>query len=437
MFEAQRFFGRVVHLNVSEGGQAVVVLGARGQGASARYSFWTFRGDGTGVRRLTQDVPDAVGPIGITPSGSHALINLTASGRWMWRLIPIRGGLQQNLRRLVDPLLLDDGSILARSGVRFVRVLSTGVVQQIRGVPQPTPVVHGWVPSSTENHFSRALLYCDQVADGTPIRYGIVSARGVLGLRRLTVPRGHRLHSCRVSDNSQTIALSTIARTGPHALTTFSRTRGTRRFTLARGGPEPFQLSPDGRYLNAISISGVECGRRGRQPGQILLLDAYTGRTRAASVANARSSFCSYPVWSPDGKTLAVVERTNARQETVTLIDSASGRVRRLPRPNRGVPQPWHPVRFTLDSRRLIMLAGVDINGQQAAWYSARRDGSGLLRITGAEGGFQPDFQGDGGNVPYQRGLWFSRTGAWLTDLNGQVYVTATAGFGATPLGGG
>jgi len=164
--------------------------------------------------------------------------------------------------------------------------------------------------------------------------------------------------------------------------------------------------SPDGRFLAILDKSSAQ------DPNSIFLLSTETGEKRKLTSLSAQHLGDGYPAFSPDGQTLAFT-----RAPTLEIND-----IYVLPVSGSGTSA-GEPKRLTFDGRMIWGLAwtpdGRDIvfssnrAGSQSLWKIAASEGAPERLAVGGENAFLPSISSQGGRLAYTQSA--ADTNIWRT----------------------
>ena len=189
---------------------------------------------------------------------------------------------------------------------------------------------------------------------------------------------------------------------------------GPERKLLTTSGAKPFGLwrfvswSPDGRFL-AFADQGPDQG-----PYAIFLVSVESLERHKLSAPPAEYLGDGYPVFSPDGKTLAFVRAASANVSDVYLLPVAGGEPRRLTFGN-----PWiHGLDWTPDSSEIVYSSALLASGN-SLWRISASGGAPERLALGGENVLGPSISRHGHRLAYQQGVYDSNI--WRIDVQGST----------------
>ncbi len=202
-----------------------------------------------------------------------------------------------------------------------------------------------------------------------------------------------------------------------------SETKGEIFIVPALGGPErklqttrgaiPFPIwrfvswSPDGRLL-AFADQGPDEG-----PYAIFLVSVESLERRKLSAPPAEYLGDSYPVFSPDGKTLAFVRVASLSLGDIYLLSVAGGEPRRL---TFGNPH-THGLDWTPDGSEIIYSSF--LASAPSLWRISTSGGAPERLAVGGENASNPSISGQRHRLAYQQGV--SDSNIWRIDVQGST----------------
>ncbi len=196
----------------------------------------------------------------------------------------------------------------------------------------------------------------------------------------------------------------------------YSTTSGESGFYIipALGGPERkiadaaplphifdrhLDWSPDGRYLAVVDKTGPA------SPFSIFLLSVETGERRRITTPSAQSIGDTGPAFSPDGRTLAFKRSTGAGVNDIYVVPIAGGEPRRLTFGNAfTASHVWSP-----DGRELIFSSTQA--GTNGLWRVPASGGTPVQIPSAGQGAYYLAASRQGNYLAYSR--WFADTNIW------------------------
>ncbi len=195
---------------------------------------------------------------------------------------------------------------------------------------------------------------------------------------------------------------------------------GPERKLLTTSGANPFGLlrfvswSPDGRFL-AFADQGPD-----EEPYAIFLVSVESLERHKLTAPPAEYLGDSYPVFSPDGKTLAFVRVVSAAVSDIYLLSVVGGEPRRLTFGN-----PWIiGLDWTPDGSEIVYSSGLLTSGN-SLWRISASGGAPERSALGREKASYPSISGQGHRLAYRQGV--SDSNIWRIELQ------SSTGRGGSP----
>jgi Tol biopolymer transport system component len=189
---------------------------------------------------------------------------------------------------------------------------------------------------------------------------------------------------------------------------------GPERKLQTTSGAKPFQIfrfvswSPDGRFL-AFADQGPDKG-----PYAIFLVSVESLERHKLSAPPAKYLGDGYPVFSPDGKTLAFVRAASANVSDIYLLSVAGGEPRRLTFGN-----PWIiGLDWTPDGSEIVYSSAL-LASSPRLWRISASGGAPERLALGGENAFNPSISGQGHRLAYQQGVFDNNI--WRIDVQGST----------------
>jgi Tol biopolymer transport system component/predicted Ser/Thr protein kinase len=167
--------------------------------------------------------------------------------------------------------------------------------------------------------------------------------------------------------------------------------------------------SPDGRLL-AFADQGPDEG-----PYAIFLVSVESLERRKLSAPPAEYQGDSYPVFSPDGKTLAFVRAASAVVSDIYLLSVAGGEPRRLTFDNVHI----HGLGWIPDGREIVFSSHRGGGFSETLWRISASGGAPERLALGGENASNPSISGQGHRLAYVQGVFDSNI--WRIDVQGST----------------
>jgi len=174
-------------------------------------------------------------------------------------------------------------------------------------------------------------------------------------------------------------------------------------YSLSFSGHSPY-FSPDGKYLAISDRSSTE------EPLSVFLLSVETADRRKLTFPSGGTVGDYYPAFSPDGRWLAFVRATSLATSDLYLLPMPGGEPRRLTWDNLTI----QGVAWTADSREIVFAS--QRGGARGLWRIATTGGTPELASAIGQDVFGPAISPRGDRLAYTQTL--DDSDIWRIDLN-------------------